>query len=60
MSKKTKSEDKVAAILTIKNAADMAPKGRRAVAEWLHEKADALIYRGNDFSPTWRARYLHE
>jgi len=58
MSKK-KVEEKVAAILTIKRASDMTPKGRWQVAAWLHDQADLLADNGANYSPLFRARYWY-
>jgi len=52
-------EMKSAAVLTIKDAADMTPEGRKAIAEWLRRHAQYLVAQGKDYSPRFRARYLY-
>jgi chromosomal replication initiation ATPase DnaA len=49
-----------AAILTIKDAANMTPKGRRQVADWLRRQAKDLLSLGDQYDKTLRARYLYE
>lgn len=51
--------EKTAAVLTIKNAADMSPKGRREIADWLREQAKTLEAEGVQYSSRFRARYLY-
>lgn len=51
--------EKSAAIVTIKNAADMTPQGRRDIAAWLRQQASFLLKYHKELSPTFRARYLY-
>jgi len=48
-----------AAILTIKCAADMTPRGRKAIAAWLRQQADHLQQDGAVYGPRFTARYLY-
>lgn len=51
--------EKSAAVLTIKDAHRMSPKGRKEVAQWLRNHAEWLIEHGNEYAPRFRARYLY-
>lgn len=60
MARRTSSDaEKSAAVLTIKDAPDMTPRGRREVAAWLRQQADFLVSDGEHFAPRFRARYLY-
>lgn len=48
-----------AAILTIKGAARMTPKGRLAIAEWLEKQAKDLVTYGSEYSETLRSHYRY-
>lgn len=50
---------KSAAIVTIKDAASMTKKGRKAVANWLRKKASCLEQNGQLYSRRFVARYLY-
>ncbi len=54
------SEPKVrsAAVLTLRDAARMTPKGRREIARWLERQARDLVEFGDQYSGTLRARYF--
>lgn len=52
--------EKSAAILTIKDAAKMTPKGRRDIAAWLRARAKDLVEVGSQLHSTFRARYIYE
>lgn len=52
--------EKSAAVLTIKDAADMTDEGRRQVAKWLRKQARWLEEAGQEYSPRFRARYLYD
>ena len=57
MSKKPKS----AAVVTIRKAGAMTPKGRRAIVEWLRHQADMLEEHGKNYTlATFTARYLYK
>lgn len=56
MAKKHKS----AAIVTIRDAGKMTPKGRRAVAKWLRQHAEMLTKHGRNYSKRFTGRYLYE
>ena len=51
---------KSAAIVTIKDAARMTPKGRRDIARWLRRQAHFLEKYAKELSPRFTARYLYE
>lgn len=51
---------KSAAIITIKDAANMSPKGRKAIAAWMRRQAEFLEKHAKELSPTFRARYLYK
>ena len=46
------------AVVTVREAANMTPKGRRAVAKWLREKADDVELHGKNLSKRFTARYV--
>lgn len=50
--------EKSAAVLTIKDAQRMTPKGRKDVAEWLREQARFLVEFGTEYAPRYRSRYM--
>ena len=52
--------EKSAAVLTIKDASDMTKKGRRAIANWLRDRANDLEEYGDQLSKTFRARYIYK
>jgi hypothetical protein len=63
MTKKTKSEDKVAATVTIYRASDMTKKGRKSIAAWIRRQARYLECLGGlrrDYAKTYRARCLYK
>jgi hypothetical protein len=51
--------EKSAAVLTIKDAGNMTPEGRKEVADWLRQCAKTLVKHGKDYAPRFRARYLY-
>lgn len=51
---------KSAAILTVKCAADMTPKGRKAIATWLRRQANYLQKYGAMYAPQFTERYLYK
>jgi len=57
---KAKPKTKAAAILTIRDAANMSEKGRKDIVDWIRQQAKDLIKYGDDYSGTMRARYLYE
>jgi hypothetical protein len=50
---------KSAAILTIRDAAQMSRRGRKAIANWLRRHARFLESHGSDFSRRFTGRYLY-
>ena len=55
-----KDKDKVAAVLTVRDADKMAPVGRAQIARWLRQQADALEAEGDKYASRFRARYLYQ
>ena len=53
-----KPKEKVVAVLTIHDAAGMTPDGAIAVQNWLVDEAKALLFRRQQYSPLYRARYV--
>lgn len=52
--------EKSAAILTIKGAGRMSPKGRKAIVAWLRRQASFLAQHSKDYSTgRFTARYLY-
>jgi len=49
-----------AAIVTIRDAAEMTAEGRKAIADWLRMHAKMLLQHGGDYSKVFRGRYLYE
>lgn len=58
MTKKAKPE-KVAATVTIRYAAKMTPKGRKAVAKWLRIEANCLESIGTMYTSRYTSRYRY-
>lgn len=56
MAKVKVEEQKVQAVLTIKDASD--PAVRKAIAAWLRDQAKSLVHQGWKYAPRFRARYL--
>lgn len=54
--------ERSAAVLTIKDAADMTPRGAKDIARWLRSQADMLEQADarKALSGRYRARYLYE
>lgn len=52
-------KDKSAAVVTIKGAQRMTPKGRREIAAWLRMHASYLVQHGHEYSPRFTGRYLY-
>lgn len=50
---------KSAAILTIKDAANMTKKGKKNIADWLRKQAKALIKDGHLYHKKIVIRYLY-
>lgn len=51
---------KSAAILTIKDAANMTPKDRQAIRNRLYKQADALVTNGHLYHKNIQIRYLYK
>lgn len=52
--------ERSAAVLTIKDADKMTPKGRKEVAAWIRQRADFLEKHGANLGPRFRTRYVFE
>ena len=52
-------KQKSAAIVTIKDAAKMSPKGRKDIANWLRRQAAFLERSADQLSSRFTARYLY-
>lgn len=53
----TTTEFDTAAVLTIRRAASMSLKGKKAVANWLRKQADALLTDGDSYTARVTIRY---
>lgn len=53
------SKEKSAAILTIKEAAEMTPEGKKDIARWLRRQAKFLEQSGAEYASRFTARYLY-
>lgn len=53
------TKTKSAAIVTIREAERMTPRGRRDIAEWLRRQARALIKDGPLYARRFTARYIY-
>lgn len=54
-----KTKEKSAAIVTIKDAQDMTPEGRKDIARWLRRQAAFLEKHAEELSNRYTARYLY-
>ena len=54
-----KRKDKVAAIVTIKDAPKMTAKGRRQIAGWLRSRAALLEKHADLMASRFTARYIY-
>lgn len=52
--------EKSAAIVTVKDASKMTPKGRRSIAAWLRMQADNLEKDGHLYATRFTGRYLYK
>jgi len=52
-------KQKASAIITIRDADKMTPRGRRAVAAWMVRQAGFLTKFGRELSPRFTARFLY-
>jgi hypothetical protein len=52
-------KEKCAASITIHDAADMTPKGKKEIAEWLRKQAKMLLKEGDNYPTRFRASYLY-
>lgn len=53
-------KEKCAAVLTIYRPGEMSPKGRKAIAAWLRDKADHFEAEGDKYDDKrFTARYLY-
>lgn len=59
MKKQLPSKVKSAAVLTVRDAPNMTPEGKKAIAEWLRKQAKMLVKEGKNYSKRFTARYLY-
>lgn len=52
-------KEKSAAILTIRDADKMTPRGRKQIAAWLRRQSEFLTKHGKQYSGRFTARYLY-
>ncbi len=52
-------KEKSAAILTVFNAPNMTPKGRRQIVAWLKRQTSFLEKYPDQLARRWTARYLY-
>lgn len=52
-------KEKAAAILTIKDAQHMTPKGIKDITKWLKKQITYFQKYNKQLAPTFRARYLY-
>jgi hypothetical protein len=50
---------KSAAVITIKDVGSMTDQGRKDIAAWLRHQAKMLLKHGDEYSDSFRARYLY-
>lgn len=50
---------KSAATITIRRAADMSPKGRKAIANWMRRQARFLEKKADKLAARFTARYMY-
>lgn len=53
------SKERSAVILTVKEAADMTPEGKKEIARWLRRQAKNLEQYGTEYASRFTARYLY-
>jgi hypothetical protein len=58
MKKSVKVE--TAAVVTINEAWDMTPRGRKDVADWLRRTAADLVKHGSEYGKRFTARYRYD
>lgn len=51
-------DEKIAASVTIHDAADKTPEGRKKIAAWLRRHANDLIKDGDNYANRFRGRYV--
>lgn len=54
-----KSNEKSAAILTVKDAAKMTKMGRKQIAKWLRDRANDVEQHGDNLACRFTARYIY-
>lgn len=56
---KPKRKSQSAAVLTIREAGNFTPRGRRAIVRWIRKQADFLSKWGKHYDKRFIARYLY-
>lgn len=51
--------EKSAAILTIRDAAEMTEEGRKEIARWLRRQTNLLLKHNTELASRYTARYLY-
>lgn len=52
-------KEKAAAIVTIRRAKDMSPRGRKDIAAWLQMHAKHILKHGDNYSPRFTGRFIY-
>lgn len=59
MKKKLTPKVQSAAVLTVRDAAEMSPEMKQEIATWLRSQAKGLLKEGDNYSERFTARYLY-
>ncbi len=54
-----KKKDKIAASITIHDAAMMTPKGKKDIVDWLRLQAKMFLKEGDNYSTRFRAAFYY-
>jgi hypothetical protein len=60
MPKNKQPKLKCAAVLTIRDGANMSRDGKRRIAAWLQRQMNFFKRHSKELSPSFRARYLYQ
>jgi len=55
----SKATHPAAAVITVRDANTMTPRGRKAIAAWMRQQARFLEQHGNEFSRRFTAHYMY-
>lgn len=56
----SEKKEKAAAILTIRDASKMTPKGRKEIARWIRRQTKFFLKNPNQLASRFTARYICE